>query len=913
MTTSPHLVRCSFVLNGRDVELEVSADETLLHVLRERLGLHGTRRNCEQGECGACTVLLDDEPVNSCLVLGPTVAGHSVKTIEGLQSGGSLASLQAAFVEAHAAQCGYCTSGMIMASGALLAEQPNPTREQVSSALAGNYCRCTGYRPIVDAVTAASHAPVTVEAEHSTSHVTGRTRYLGDILAPGMLHGAFVRLPVARARIGDIDVSEAVELAGVVRIFTAKDFAETGVPRFGPLVADQPILAAEITHYQGEPVALVVGESEEAARAGARAVQVAYDVLPAILTKEQALSADLIHDPGSRPAVQERWAHSNIMQEWSFSKGDPAEIEKLAQSAALVVENAYSAPFAHHFPLESYAALAIPSDDTMLVLSPIQHPFVMRRVLATMLGMQQDQVRVESVDMGGGFGGKGYPKVEPIAAWCSKLLGRPLRISLTAEESFMAAHREASHIHVRTGFSSEGDILFQDIEADFLVGAYTDISPAVVTKTTFYALGPYRTPCARIRGRGLFTTTTPTTAFRGFGATHMNMALEGQMNAAARRLGIDPVQIRLRNAREHGEEIWPGDTPVDGDWPGLLKKVAAEARWDSLRRSGRGRGIAFGMKVNSAATTSSARVHLDAEGRVTAYVGATEMGQGQRDTVAIIVGEALGVPRTDVSVIMGDTGIVPFDSWTASSRTTVFSGNALRAACQDLRRQLSELAGDRLKVPKGEVSLEEGKVVLDGRAVPLDELLSTYAPGGVTGEGTYSAKVDPNHPMGGPAPFYEVVATAVELHIDIETGQVFLDSVTHGSDAGRVFNPDRARSVDVGGLAMGQSLTLYEHLAFDNSGRLLNGSSLDYRIATVGDMPHDVTVLYQENADGPGPLGAKGLAEGGILAIGPAICGAILDLTGLLPTEIPITPERIWQLLQGSGQRKAGSDKTGGA
>ena len=896
-------IRCKFSVNGNDLDLDVSPDETLLHVLRDRLGLKGTRKNCEQGECGACTVLLDGAAVNSCLVLAASAHGHSVTTIEGLGHDGALDPLQEAFLTAEASQCGFCTPGLLMSAKGLLNDDPEPTTDAVRAALAGNYCRCTGYRGAVEAIYSRESRPdASQQWRQGRDHVTGETVYLGDLVVPGMLHGSLVTLPVARAAIEAIDVSEAVGLAGVVRIFTADDFGARGMPRFGPIVADQPILASGFTRFEGQPVAFVAAETDEVARAAARLVRVAFKELPAVLTSDQARSEDLIHDPASRVAAQSRWANSNVMQEWAFDWGetDLAGVESIAD---VVIENTYEAPFAHHFQLEPYATICVPEDDGITVLSTTQHPFVLRRVLATMIGLEAEQVRVKSIDLGGGFGGKGYPKIEPVTAACCIELRRPIKVALSAEESFLWGQREASKIHMRTGFTGDGDLVFQDIDADFLVGAYTDISPAVISKTTLYALGPYRTPHARVRGRGLFTNTGPATAFRGFGATHMNMALECQMNTAARQLRIDPVALRLRNARARGEEVVALDTPVDGDWPELLRRVAAEAGWHDAKPEGTGRGIAFGMKANSP-STSSARVHLSQDDSAVAYVGTSEMGQGQRDTVRLLLAEFLQVPVEKTAVVMTDTSIVPFDSWTASSRSTVMMGNAVRAACEDVQGQLARYARDHAGDSADEVTFRNGKACLATREIPVTQLLRVYTTDGVTGTGTFAAATNPAHPLGGAAPFFLVVATAVELHIDRLTGQVILDKVVHGGDAGKVINRRRAVRIDEGGLLMGQSLTLSEELVFGAAGELRNGSSLDYRIATVADLPAEmITGIYVENADGPGPLGAKGLAEGAILAIGPAICGAILDLTGVQVTAIPLTPERLWRALSEQAER----------
>ena len=478
----------------------------------------------------------------------------------------------------------------------------------------------------------------------------------------------------------------------------------------------------------------------------------------------------------------------------------------------------------------------------------------------------------------------------------SLLLGRPLKVVLDAEESFLTGQREASDIRIRTGFTNEGDLVFQDIDADYLVGAYTDVSPAVVSKTTLYAFGPYRTPQGRSQGRGLFTTTPPTTAFRGFGATHINLAVEGQMNAAAHRLGLDPVALRLRNVRRRGDEIFAGDRPVDGDWGALLRQVAARAGWDEPKAPGRGRGIAFGMKANAAGTSSTCRVEVAADGRVAAFAGCTEMGQGTQHGLGLVVARVLGLEPGTVTVVLGDTGRVPPDSWTASSRATAFNGNALQAAAGQMAARLVTLAEAHLGAPPGQARVAGGRVVWDGESVPFAAVVRAAGLEVVEEEATFAAPADARHPLGGPAAFYELVASVVELHLDLETGRVFIDKVTHASDAGRVIHHGRASRVDQGGNVQGLSLALSEQLVYGPGG-LANGSSLDYRIATTGDVPAEMTDSFLENADGVGPLGLKGLGEGGILAVGPAMCGAILDLTGRPITEIPVTPERLWRAL----------------
>lgn len=721
--------------------------------------------------------------------------------------------------------------------------------------------------------------------------VTGRTRFISDRSEEGLLHAVLVRSRHARSKINRIDAGEAAALPGVVAVFTAADFAdETGsVPRFGPLVADQPVLAVDETLYQGEPVAIVVGTSRRAAWEGSRKVNVDCEELAPVITREAALSLPAIHH--SVHADTTRATNSNVMGEWTFAEGD---LDSTRRQASLIIENDYHAPFAHHFAIEIPAVRAQPEDEGVHVITAAQHPFIVRQVLASMLGIPASKVRVQATEMGGSFGSKGYPKLEPVAALLALKLKMPVEIALTAEEAFLTAQREASYIQTSTGFDNDGRILFQEIDADFLVGAYTDISARVVAKTGLHALTPYRSDAFRVRARGLFTNTPPTTAFRGFGAPHAVFAVESQLDIAARRLEMDPLEIRRINLRDKGEAV-PGETPVDGDWKELLVTAAEEIGWQDAPRDGVGRGIALGLKSCVPATTAKARVRLEGDGSVTAYVGTTEMGQGTHATLVGLVSERLGVPVDRIQLRTADTSIVPFDALTASSRSVVHMGNALMAACDDIQRRVAELASRPKSSEEPGLTTDEGE---EGTPVVQDIRESQVAAASIEAEGVFGASGDPAHPLRGRAPFYEVVATAVELKVDADTGMVEIQRVVHVTDAGKVLSPRRAAGLDEGGIVMGLGLALTEHLVTDpKSGRLLNGSSLDYRIPTIAEIPEMIS-LFQENLDGPGPGGAKGLGEGGILAVVPAVASAIEDCCGARITELPFTPERVVEAIR---------------
>jgi len=726
--------------------------------------------------------------------------------------------------------------------------------------------------------------------------VTAALRFADDVVAPGTLHGAFVRLPEARARLRGIDAAAAEGMPGVVRVFTAEDFGPAGPPRFGPVVRDQPVLAAGETRYCGEPVALVVARTRDAAVAAAERVSVAREPLPGWHTAAGALAAAPLHD-GGYPALQEPADGPNVMGRWDYGWGDVAAAEA---DCALVVENRYTAPFAHHFPIETYSAIGLPDRDGVTVWDTIQHPFHLRGVIAEMLGLPLSQVRVRAMPMGGSFGSKGYAKLGPVVATFCRLLGAPLKITLSGEESFLTGQREACEAAIRTGFDAEGRVRFQELEADFLIGAYADISTRVVAKAGLHGCSPYRTPAARICARALYTTTPPTTAFRGFGATHMVMAVEGQMNEAADRLGIDAVELRLRNMKDRGEPTVVDETPVDGDWRQLVRTAADALGWWDETPPGRGRGIAFGMKSCVPATASQAAVRLYADGSVTAFVGTSEMGQGAAVTYAELVAEWLELPLDRVRLEMADTGVVPFDALTASSRSLVHVGRALEAAVADLRQRIAAHAARLGGVQPAAVVLAGGTVRAGEWRGGLDELMAQVfgrTGGEIVGQGEFRADADPGNPLGGRTPFFEAVATAVEISVDRETGMLEVHKAVHVSDAGRVMNRARATGTDEGGVLMGLGLALSEQLVY-RDGALVNGSSLDYRILTASDIPRESVSRFQENGDGPGPGGSKGLGEGGILAVAPALSAAVHDCTGRWLRDLPLTPERVWTALE---------------
>jgi CO/xanthine dehydrogenase Mo-binding subunit len=733
--------------------------------------------------------------------------------------------------------------------------------------------------------------------------VTGSQPYVADLPIENTLHVKLVTVDAARARIDGVDASAALAVPGVRAVFSARDLPDP-MPRFGPQLRDRPVIAVGETKYHGDPVAAVVAETKDAAEAGAALIRVAFEPLPAVVTIDDAMAGDapLVQDPALRP--DDPNARRNILREHRSGWGDLAAAEA---DAECVVEGTWSFPMVTQFAIEPHAFAAAPDGEGIVVWSSIQHPNWLQRVIASLLDLPLSKVRILSPDPGGAFGGKQHAKYEPLLAFMARSLGQPVRLVLSLEETFQAVRRGASRIRVRSGFRRDGTLVFRDIDADYLIGAYADIADRTVAKGSWTANGPYLVPAVRIAARSVLSHTVPSTAFRGFGNPQQIWAVESNLDEAARRLGIDPVELRLRNLAHRGDAFIPGDTPADGEWPETLRRAAERIGWGSELAPGRGRGIAVGLKSGPTTGLSYSTVRLLADGSSVVYAGTSDMGQGARTIFAQIAAEELGAPVDWVTVVMGDTIVVPYDQQTSASRSSVLMGNAILAACRDVQAKLRAMAARLEGVDEVSIAVERGEVKLAGagdeaaRVLPIRDVLVRglgRLGGEVIGVGEFRKEADADHPLGGTAAFYEFNATAVEVSVDRETGDVTVERHVTVSDVGRSLNPTQVRGQDEGAAVMGLGHTLMEHYQFDDEGRIRNLGAIDYRIPTSMDLPKVMESDTVENRDGPGPYGAKGMSEGALLCVAPAVAAAVRDATGAVFHELPLTPERVWRALQ---------------
>lgn len=725
--------------------------------------------------------------------------------------------------------------------------------------------------------------------------VTGRQAYVADLRLEDVLHVKLVTLDVARAGIGAIDASAALAVPGVRLVITPADLPSP-MPRFGPQFVDRPVLAVGETHYHGEPVAAVAAETLDAAEEGARLVRVDHEERPAVFSVAAALDpgAPLVQDPSLRP--DDPFASTNVLREHRYGWGDVDTAD-----AEVVVEGTYTFPMVTQFAIEPHAFIAAPDGDGIAIWSSIQHPNWLQRVIAGILHLPLAKVRVFAPDPGGGFGGKQHAKYEPLVAFIALRAGRPTRLVLTLEETFQAVRRGASEIRVRSGFTSSGDLVFRDVEANYLIGAYADIADRTVAKGSYTSAGPYRVPSVRIVSRSILSHTTPSTAFRGFGNPQQIWAVESNMDEAAVALGIDPLELRLRNLARRGDEFIPGDTPGDGEWARTVERAAELIGWGTQPPPGRGRGIAVGLKSGPTTGLSYSTVRLLADGSVIVYAATSDMGQGARTIFAQIAAGELGAPIDWVTVVMGDTAVVPYDQQTSASRSSVLMGNSILLACRDIQAKLRAMAARLESVDEAAIRCERGEVRIGDRVLPIRDVLIRglgRLGGELIGIGEMRKEADPDHPLGGTAAFYEFNCTAVEVEVDRETGDVFVARHVTVSDVGKALNPIQVRGQDEGAAIMGLGHTMMEQYLYDETGRIRNLGAIDYRIPTSLDLPGEMTSDIVEHADGPGPYGSKGMSEGALLCVAPAVAAAVRAATGVTIRDLPLTPERVWRALR---------------
>jgi xanthine dehydrogenase molybdenum-binding subunit len=732
--------------------------------------------------------------------------------------------------------------------------------------------------------------------------VTGRAQYAGDLSLPGMLHAKTKRSTVAHARIRRIDASRALAYPGVKAVLTHHDVPRvlhygSPHPRSASVTKDQYILDSTV-RYWGESVAVVAATGEEIAEEALDLIDVEYEELPAAFTVEQALA------PGF-PSIHEKTGNL-VVDPILVKRGD---VDKGFAEADLILEGTYEMGRPTPAYMEPNVCVCQWDDDRLTVWISTQTPFMVRGILAEVLGLPHHKVRVLVDHMGGGFGAKqDLFQSEFLCALLAQRTGRPVRMEFTRKETFLGGRsRHPGTVWLKQGFRKDGTITAREARVTFNSGAYGSHAPGVTAVGTTALTSLYRCENVHLEGKCVYTNTPIAGAYRGYGVVQTYYALDIQMEEAAERLGMDPAALKLKNAVRDGD-ISPSGHPIVGH--GLedcIRRGMQETNWPRKKTPPKGKlkkGWGMGCEMHGSSAypgikeQGNATVRMNEDGTVQLFTGTTGLGTGAHTALAQIVAEELGVRFEDVSVVHGDTDVVPWDIGAFASHTTYMGGRAAQMAAAEVKKQVLAIAAEALEAAPGDLEVRQGIVRIKGsdrelgvrdavspkKGLPTKQLIASA---------TYS-----------PTKSYSFAAHFVEVQVDTETGQIDVLQVIPVHEIGKVIHPVAAQGQIEGGIQQGIGHTLTEDYVIDPaSGRSLNAGFVDYKMPLSMDMPPIRTIILETAPDPGGPFGAKGVGEDPIIAIGPAIANAVYTAIGVRFRHYPITPE---QVLEGLRQKREG-------
>jgi len=912
-------------INGKSVVVLADEHEMLSRVIREKIGLTGTKIGCEQGSCGACTVLLNGKPVLSCITPALRCDNNEITTIEALAKNGELSELQKKFIKKGAIQCGFCTPGMVLTALDFVNKNPGPSIDEIKNALSGNLCRCTGYKKIIEAVAEYANENAgqqnneknILSAINSTQYkvvgtpqpyiesekkVKGLAEYADDIKIKNSLHCKFLRSIYPHAIIDNIDSSEALKIHGVRYIVTGKELPI----KFGvlPISQDETAIAVSKVRYIGEIVAAVAADTEEIAAEACKHIKVNYKPI-----KEFLKIDDSLNDIGADEKIHEHTKfNNNIHKKAELRFGD----QKQGLSESDITSKMFFEfeGISHGFT-EPHAATAYWDENGLTIITATQVPHYLHRALAKVMEVPLNRVRVIKPYVGGGFGGKSDPfPHEIIVSYLAKKTGSPVKVRLTREEVFITNHgRHPSKMSVEMGVSKEG--ILKALDADIAIdgGAYGSFGVVTSYYNGVLLQAPYKLNNFGFRTRRVYTNKPQCGAMRGHGAVNSRFAVESIIDDLAHKINMDPCELRMKNFVD-SNTLTVGQYRITSNGSReSLQKVMEQSRWKERigkLEYGHGFGVGCGFFISGSALPivwnelpqSVVHLKVDFDGRVVITSGASDIGQGSDTMLAIIVSEVLGISFEKIFVLAADTLLTPVDLGSYSSRVTFMAGNAAKNAAENLKKEISDAIVKKTKIAVDELNFSDDRIFSNNKEVDLSwneaiDLLTAQR-GAVSVSGKYiSPKLggDFKGAGAGLSPSYSFGACVAEVKVDIETGQVKILNVWGAHDCGKAINPLAVEGQLEGSWHMGIGQAISEQMKYFN-GLLLNNNFLDYRIPTTLDTPHIHTNLVESN-DPEGPFGAKECGEGALHPVIPAVANAIFNAVGARITGLPVTAEDV--------------------
>ena len=912
----------SFILNDLPQTLAVNPLRRFSDVLREDLGLTGTKVGCDAGDCGACTILVDGEQRYACLTAVGQLEGHNARTVEGIAKNSDLTALQQAFLDEGAAQCGICTPGMLMAAQSLLDRTPNPTEPQVLDALSGVLCRCTGYTKIVEAVLKAGKTSSSEPTPPSGSavgsrmvkvdgkqKVTGEEIYSADYAPKDSLWLRAIRSPHPRAKFTLAQPEKVLKkYPGIIKILTADDV--TGNNGFGiyPHIKDQPVLAKDHVRFRGEAVVALIGERENVESVSEEDLGLTWEPLEAIRGCDAALSGKL--EPVQSEIVD------NILAEGFLKKND---VEKAFAESFAVAEGVWTTSAVEHGYLEPEAGYARKIGQRLEIFVCTQSPYMDQTEVAQFLGIEPGQVRIIPSAVGGGFGGKLDISVQPLVALAAWILGRPVRSIYTRPESMVSTtKRHPVQMSARAGCSKDGKLTAYEYHGDFNTGAYASWGPTVADRVPVHCSGPYFVPNVLSQSRALLTNESPSGAFRGFGTPQAAIANDALLDVLAEKIGMDALEFRIKNALRKGDRTATNQL-LENSVGQVECLESLKSRWVKWRKQaedfnqnnknvkrGVGCGSAwYGCGNTSLSNPSTIRVGINGEGKLTLYNGAMDIGQGANTIMVQICADALGLPASQFEYVMGDTDLTADAGKTSASRQAFVSGKATQLAGEHLRGQIIQLAEASENATlylEQNGSVGSGKLIVEDESgehvIVLADILPQTNGDVLTGEGTFdppTTTLDENG-QGSPYATYGFGAHIAEVEVDTLLGTTKVLRLAAAHDVGKTINPTQVEGQIQGGIAQGLGMALMEEYV-----QCVSENLHDYLMPTVGDMP-EIEIILIEDPEPLGPYGAKGIGEHALIPTAPAILAGIKHATGISIRHVPATPDRVFTALQEAGK-----------